>query len=54
MEKVGMKPVRRFRLSPEQLSSSDTHQVASAEIWEGDEIEYALDKQDWNNQSPRN
>lgn len=51
MEKAGMTLVRRFRLTPADLSHSGTFERASDDIsddiWEGDEVEYALLKADW-------
>ena len=47
MEKAGMKLVRRFRLTPEELLQTDTHHVTSLELWDGDDVEYALERQNW-------
>ena len=47
MEKAGMTLVRRFRITPEDISQSDTYHAASLEIWDGDDLEYALEKPDW-------
>lgn len=47
MEKVGLTLVRRYRLTPADLAASDTFASASQHIWEGDEVEYALLKEDW-------
>jgi RimJ/RimL family protein N-acetyltransferase len=44
MEKLGMRLVRRFRLTPEEIARSDTVHTESLEIWNGDEVEYALDR----------
>ena len=44
MEKVGMTLVRRFRLTPAELQETDTFHTDSMEIWDGDDVEYALDK----------
>jgi RimJ/RimL family protein N-acetyltransferase len=49
MEKVGMRLVRRFRLSPEDLMNADSFHTTSVEIWDGDDVEYALEKADWSN-----
>ena len=46
LEKLGMHLVRRFQLSQEELQLSDTS-THSAELWDGDELEYALTKKDW-------
>ncbi len=47
MEKVGMTLARTFRLTPDDLAAADTYNVASLEIWEGDDVEYALERADW-------
>lgn len=47
MEKVGMILVRSFRLSPADLLTEATSHHDSLEIWEGDEVEYALDRDTW-------
>ncbi len=47
MEKVGMTLVRTFRLTPTDLSATGTFQVASQDVWDGDEVEYALEKDAW-------
>ncbi|MEZ4592182.1 MAG: GNAT family N-acetyltransferase [Chloroflexota bacterium] len=51
MEKAGMTLVRRFRLTPEELQAADTFHTDSMEIWDGDDVEYALDKSAWEKQS---
>jgi RimJ/RimL family protein N-acetyltransferase len=50
MEKLGMTHVRSFRLTPADLSDQGTFQNLSEEVWDGDEVEYALDKADWEQQ----
>jgi RimJ/RimL family protein N-acetyltransferase len=47
MEKVGMRLVRRFRLTPEDLMKADSFHDTSLEIWDGDDVEYALERADW-------
>jgi RimJ/RimL family protein N-acetyltransferase len=47
MEKVGMRLVRSFRLTPADLAQSATFAPGSLEVWDGDEVEYALEKADW-------
>jgi len=46
MEKIGMTLVRRFRIVPEDLLQADTYHAASLETWDGDDVEYALEKAD--------
>ena len=50
MEKVGMTLVRRFRLTVDEVASSDTAHFDTVEIWDGDDVEYALDKTEWERQ----
>ncbi len=50
MAKVGMTLVRRFRLTPEDLANADTFHTDSAEVWDGDDVEYALERTDWEKQ----
>lgn len=47
MEKAGLTLVRRFRLTPADLSATATFHSTSQDVWEGDEVEYALLKADW-------
>lgn len=50
LEKMGMTIVRRFRLTPQDVARATTYRPASLEPWEGDEIEYAIEKVDWQRQ----
>lgn len=47
MEKLGMTLVRRFRLTLEDLGQSDTYQSDGDDLWDGDDLEYAVDKREW-------
>ena len=47
MEKLGMTLRRRFRLTPEDLANVDTFHADSLEIWDGDDVEYAVDRNEW-------
>jgi RimJ/RimL family protein N-acetyltransferase len=51
MEKLGMTLVRRFRLTPQDIRAADTYHSISAEVWDGDDVEYALDRIDWTRQA---
>jgi len=42
MEKAGMTLIRRFRLTPDDLLTSDTHHIETADLWSGDDVEYAI------------
>lgn len=44
MEKAGMMLVRRFRLSLEDIQNADTFHTDSTEIWDGDDVEYAIER----------
>ena len=53
LEKAGLTLVRRYRLTPADLATGDTFQAnesAAAEVWDGDEVEYALSREDWERQ----
>jgi len=50
MEKVGMRLVRSYRLTPADLVAAGAFHSASQDLWEGDEVEYALKKADWEQQ----
>ena len=47
MEKAGMTLVRRFRMTPADLMKSDTHHVSDLDLWDGDDVEYAIERVDW-------
>jgi RimJ/RimL family protein N-acetyltransferase len=50
MEKVGMTLVRTFRMTAAALAAQGTYDVTPEDIWDGDDVEYALDKADWERQ----
>lgn len=50
MEKIGMALVRMFRFTPQDLEQADTYHVDTMEIWEGYDVEYALEKSEWERQ----
>ena len=43
MEKAGMTLVRRFRLTVADLQAADTFHTDEVELWDGDDVEYAID-----------
>jgi RimJ/RimL family protein N-acetyltransferase len=47
LEKAGLRLVRTFRLTPADLLAADTFHVASPYVWDGDDVEYALDRAEW-------
>lgn len=50
LEKVGMTIVRRFRFSPQDVAQAATYQPANSEPWEGDELEYGIERGEWERQ----
>jgi hypothetical protein len=50
MEKLGMTLVRTFRVTPEDLKTADTYHVTTLGLWDGDDVEYALERADWERQ----
>ena len=51
MEKVGMTFARSFRMTPEELSEDGIYDpVVSAAAFPGEDVEYALDRADWEKQ----
>lgn len=47
MEKAGMRLVRCFRLTPSDIQNADTFHTESVEVWDGDDVEYAIEKTTW-------
>ncbi len=47
MEKVGMRLVRSYRLTPADLVAEGTFHSTAQDLWEGEEVEYALVKVEW-------
>jgi RimJ/RimL family protein N-acetyltransferase len=51
MEKAGLSLVRTYRMTMAELLAHDTTaHDPSAELWDGDDVEYALQKADWERQ----
>ena len=48
MEKAGMTLVRRFRLTPEELAHLE--EIVLPEMFDGDDVVYAITKEDWERQ----
>ena len=48
MEKAGMTLVRTYRLTPQELL--ELFGITSPELFDGDEVEYALEQADWERQ----
>jgi len=47
MEKLGMRLVRRFRITADEIARSDTYHAESVEVWDGDDVEYAIERAAW-------
>ncbi len=51
MEKAGLSLVRTYRMTMAELRANDSSaHDASEELWDGDDVEYALRKADWEQQ----
>jgi RimJ/RimL family protein N-acetyltransferase len=50
MEKVGMKLVRTYRMTPAELLAEPTFDITAGEPWDGDDVEYALERVAWEQQ----
>jgi RimJ/RimL family protein N-acetyltransferase len=50
MEKAGLTLVRTYRMTPEDLLAEGTYHVTSQDLWDGDDVEYALEKANWEQQ----
>jgi RimJ/RimL family protein N-acetyltransferase len=50
MEKVGMTLVRRYRPTLDELTGETSNHLTVGSVWDGDEVEYALTKADWERQ----
>lgn len=50
MEKAGMTLTRVFRYTPEDLAAGSETHIPGQDLWDGDDVEYALTKVDWERQ----
>lgn len=50
MEKAGLTLVRTFRITAADLIAAGTFHVTSPDLWGGNDVEYALEKADWEQQ----
>src|SRR5262245_50705809 len=50
MEKAGLTLVRKFRMTLEDFLAGGTYQPTSLDLFDGDDVEYALDRADWQRQ----
>jgi RimJ/RimL family protein N-acetyltransferase len=50
MEKAGLRLVRTYRNTLADLLAADTYHSTSEELWDGNDVEYALLKADWEQQ----
>ena len=47
MEKTGMRLARVFRYTPQDAEQADTFHAGSTALWEGCDVEYTLEKSEW-------
>lgn len=47
MEKLGMRHVRSFRYSAEEIGASDTAYTESMDVWPGEDVEYTITRAEW-------
>jgi RimJ/RimL family protein N-acetyltransferase len=47
MDRLGMTLARTFRYTPQDLAAAYDSYVPSADLWDGDDVEYALTRADW-------
>jgi RimJ/RimL family protein N-acetyltransferase len=50
MEKAGLTLVRTYRITSVDLVATETYRITSPALFDGDDVEYALDKADWEQQ----
>ena len=50
MEKAGMALVRTYRMTSEEIAAAGTFLNTPGVVWDGDDVEYALTKVDWERQ----
>src|SRR5947209_11586627 len=50
MEKAGLRLVRTYRMTVAELLATGTFHITSEDLWDGDDVEYALLKADWEQQ----
>ncbi|MFZ1753584.1 MAG: GNAT family N-acetyltransferase [Caldilineaceae bacterium] len=53
MEKLGMRYVRSFRYSAEEIRTSDTSYTDAADVWPGEDVIYAIDRAAWESQEAK-
>jgi hypothetical protein len=47
MEKAGLSLARTFHYTPEDMSADSATHVATGDLWDGADVEYALERADW-------
>ncbi len=50
MERAGLRFVRAYRMAPEELEAEATSFVSADDLWDGDDVEYALERSEWERQ----
>lgn len=53
LEKSGLRLRRRYRPTLEQLNSRASSSVRATTVWEGDEVEYVIDRSEWSGDTPK-
>ncbi|HZT97218.1 MAG TPA: GNAT family N-acetyltransferase [Chloroflexota bacterium] len=47
MDKAGMRLLRRFRMTPEQLKNDGAHHAVGDQVWDGEDVEYVITREEW-------
>lgn len=47
MAKLGMRLVRRYRMTRADLDAASAYHAGSGELWDGDDLEYAVERSAW-------
>ncbi|MGH2448968.1 MAG: GNAT family N-acetyltransferase [Chloroflexota bacterium] len=47
MEKAGMKLARTYRMTPQEVAAAGTFVSEPEQSWEGNDVEYAIDREEW-------
>lgn len=50
MEKAGLRFERAYRITLDELAATGTFSAQGLELWDGDDVEYALPRPDWERQ----
>jgi RimJ/RimL family protein N-acetyltransferase len=50
MEKLGMRLVRTYRMTVEELKFHNAYDADNPDLWPGDDVEYAITREEWEQQ----